>query len=58
MKLSKPHNQVIYDPVSKQALIIAFDEVITIPGRFQNYAEAFAASRAVIDRLSQQRTAS
>jgi hypothetical protein len=60
MTPSGPHqqdaSQVIYDPVSKKALIIALDQVIAVPGRFQNYNEAFVACRAVIDGLSRQET--
>lgn len=40
--------QVMYDPITKSAMIIRHERLIPVPGYFPNYSEAFSASRALL----------
>lgn len=52
MKISKPTDfyapHLIFDPVRKDALIIHFDEVISLLGPYATYAEANAAMQKAL----------
>jgi hypothetical protein len=45
---------VIYDPVSKQALLVGVDSVVSVPGMFQNFMEANVAGRAMADEIDRK----
>lgn len=46
MPEEKPHNMnIIFDPISKSALIHLGDRVIRLTGPFANYQEAVSAAR-------------
>lgn len=54
MKLSKPSDfyapHLIFDPVRKDAIVIHFDQVISLPGPFANYAEANVAMQKALEQ--------
>lgn len=38
----------MYDPVTKEAMIVRFERIIKVPGKFADYLEALEASRKVL----------
>ena len=53
MKFSEPSDfytpHLIYDPVRKDALVVQFDQVISLSGPFADYAEANIAMRKALN---------
>ena len=54
MKLSKPSHfyapHLIYDPIRKDAIVISYDKLITLPGPFPDYAAAHRALDRLVDK--------
>lgn len=52
--LSKPSHfdapHLIYDPIRKDAIVIHYDELITLPGPFSDYAAAHRALDRLVDK--------
>ncbi|HYG35567.1 MAG TPA: hypothetical protein VEC99_12320 [Clostridia bacterium] len=53
MKLSQPSHfsdpYLVYDPIGKHALVVDYDELITLPGPFATYSEAKEAMSRLLD---------